>query len=58
MAAITGASFWSVGNNAIAIVCDEGDDDAGCCDANRGGGQVAAVVVTNHGPRGLKDGTP
>jgi hypothetical protein len=55
VAEITNARFWSNGNNAIAIVYDEGDDDAGCCDANPGGGQVAAVVVTNHGPRGLKD---
>jgi len=52
---VTHASFWSQGNNAIVVVFDEGDDDAGCCGANPGGGQVAAIVVTNHGPRGLKD---
>jgi hypothetical protein len=54
---ITNASFWSKGNNAIAVVFDEGDDNNGCCDANapNGGGQVAAVVVTSHGPRGLRD---
>src|SRR5262249_7978043 len=57
---ITTASFWSKGNNAIAIVYDEGDDNNGCCDANapNGGGQVAAVVVTSHGPRGLRDPNP
>jgi hypothetical protein len=49
VAQITGASFWAEGNNAIDVVYDEGDDDA------NGGGQVANVVVTSHGPRGLKD---
>ena len=57
VAEITGASFWPSGNNAIAIVYDEGDDNAGCCDSNPGGGQVAAIVVTNHGPRKIKDAT-
>jgi hypothetical protein len=55
---ITGASFWARGNNAIAIVYDEGDDDTGCCGQASGGGQVSAVVVTSHGPRGLRDATP
>ena len=57
---ITNASFWSKGNNAIAITFDEGDDNNGCCDANapNGGGQVATVVVTSHGPRGLRDPNP
>jgi hypothetical protein len=58
VSAITSAAFWSQGNNAIAIVFDEGDDNAGCCDAPTGGGQVAAVVVTSHGPRKLADATP
>jgi hypothetical protein len=57
VANITGASFWSHGNNAIAIVYDEGDDNAGCCDSNPGGGQVAAIVVTSHGVRGVQDST-
>jgi Phosphoesterase family len=48
VAQITGASFWAKGNNAIDIVYDEGDDNA------HGGGQVASVVVTSHGPRHLK----
>ena len=62
---LTNASFWSRGNNAIDIVYDEGDDNQGCCDAGSsdpngtsGGGQVANVVVTSHGPRGVTDSTP
>jgi hypothetical protein len=55
---ITSASFWAKGDNAIAMVYDEGDDNNGCCDAQPGGGQVAAVVVTSHGPRGLRDPNP
>jgi hypothetical protein len=49
VAAITGAGFWAKGNNAIDIVYDEGNDNAG------GGGKVANVVVTSHGPRHLQD---
>jgi hypothetical protein len=49
VAQITGASFWAKGNNAIDITYDEGDDNAG------GGGQVADVVITSHGPRQLSD---
>jgi hypothetical protein len=55
---ITNAPFWARGNNAIAITFDSGDDNSGCCDANPGGGQVATVVVTSHGPRAVKDATP
>ena len=55
---ITGAPFWAKGNNAVAIVFDEGGDNAGCCNASPGGGQVAAVVVTSHGPRHVTDATP
>jgi hypothetical protein len=55
---ITHASFWAKGNNAIAITFDEGDNTAGCCDANPGAGRVALVVITSHGPRGLKDSSP
>lgn len=46
---ITGASFWGKGNNAIVVTYDEGDDDT------HGGGQVATVVITSHGPRGVRD---
>ena len=48
---ITGASFWSTGENAIVLVWDEGSTNIG------GGGNVAAIVITNNGPRGLQDAT-
>ncbi len=54
---ITSASFWERGNNAVVIVYDEGNDSAGCCGASPGGGKVASIVVTSHGPRGLRDAT-
>jgi hypothetical protein len=46
---ITGAKFWKTGNNALVIVWDEGTTNKG------GGGQVVAIVITNNGPRALKD---
>ena len=52
---ITNAPFWATGNNAIVVTFDEGDDSAGCCDANPGAGQVATIVITSHGPRGVQD---
>jgi len=55
---ITNAPFWATGNNAIVVTFDEGDDTAGCCDANPGAGQVATIVVTSHGPRGVTDNAP
>mgnify|MGYP001401791790 CR=1 FL=1 len=55
---ITHASFWAKGNNAIAITYDNGDNSAGCCDANPGGGQIPTIVITSHGPRGVQDATP
>src|SRR5262245_23809836 len=60
VSAITNASFWSKGNNAIVVTYDEGDDNAGCCGAPspNGGGQVASIVITSHGPRALQDPTP
>ena len=48
---ITGAAFWATGNNAIVLVWDEGTTNIG------GGGHVAAIVITNNGPRALQDGT-
>jgi hypothetical protein len=54
---ITNAPFWARGNNAIAITFDNGDNSAGCCDARPGGGQVATVVITSHGPRHVQDPT-
>src|SRR5260221_3116462 len=55
---ITSAPFWAAGNNAIAVTFDEGDNSAGCCDANPGAGQVATIVITSHGPRGVQDSAP
>ena len=55
---ITHASFWAKGNNAIIITYDNGDTSQGCCDAVPGGGPVATVVVTSHGPRSVKDSRP
>jgi len=57
---LTGASFWSKGNNAIVITFDEGadSDTGGCCDADPGSGKVATVVITSKGPRGVSDNTP
>jgi hypothetical protein len=55
---ITKAPFWAQGNNAIAVTFDEGDDTAGCCDANPGAGHVATIVITSHGPRGATDSAP
>ena len=46
---ITSAPFWARGNNAVVITYDEGSDNAG------GGGRVATVVVTSHGPRHVTD---
>lgn len=45
---ITGSAMWSQGQNAIALVFDEG---------NKASSSVVAVVITNNRPRGLKDNT-
>ncbi len=58
VSAIRQSPAWASGNNAIVVVWDEGVSTQGCCDANDGGGRVPAIVITNHGPRGLSDGTP
>ena len=57
---ITQAPFWTHGNNAVVITFDEGadGDTSGCCGADPGNGRVATIVITSHGPRGLKDPTP
>src|SRR5262249_36734197 len=55
---IMGTSTWSSSDNdAIVIIFDEGVSNQGCCDATPGGGNVLAVVVANHGPRGVQDAT-
>jgi hypothetical protein len=58
---ITSAPFWARGNNAVVVTFDEGNDNGGCCGvsaANPGGGRIATIVVTSHGPRGIQDATP
>jgi hypothetical protein len=55
---ITQAKFWAKSNNAIVVTFDNGDNTKGCCDASPGGGQVATVVITSHGPRHVTDSTP
>jgi phosphatidylinositol-3-phosphatase len=53
-------------NVAIVITFDEGFGSSrdGCCGvtpdapSNFGGGHIPTIVLTNHGPRGLKDDTP
>jgi hypothetical protein len=57
---VTSSPLWNSGNNAIVITFDEGadGDTSGCCDAVPGTGQIATIVITSHGPRGLKDSTP
>ena len=62
ISAIMAAPVWQQGNNAIVVTWDENDFSTtgvtGCCNANPGGGHIATIVITNHGPRGLRDATP
>jgi phospholipase C len=67
VAEIQASPLWKgPGNTAIVITFDENDGTVDhpntCCvtpDAhNPGGGHIATVVVTNHGPRGVSDPTP
>ena len=71
VARIIASPQWQArGNAAIVITFDENDTGRsggrprGCCGsnpddpANPGGGWIATIVITNHGPRGLKDPTP
>ena len=58
VAAIRRSQAWRTGNNAIVLYWDEGVSPQGCCDADPGGGQVPAIVITNNGPRGVTDGNP
>jgi len=43
---ITSSPVWEAGNNAIVVTSDEG---------NNTNQTVATVVITSHGPRGIKD---
>jgi phosphatidylinositol-3-phosphatase len=59
-------AWRGTGNFAIVVTFDEGAGKvrAGCCGvtpeagSNFGGGHIPTIVITNHGPRGLKDATP
>ncbi len=68
---ITHSKLWSApGHAAIVITWDEDNNPPdktaiqGCCgydpksQANFGGGHIATLVITNHGPRGVVDATP
>lgn len=60
------AAWKGPGKVAIVITFDEGARGAqgGCCGvtpgqpSNFGSGHIPTVVITNHGPRGLRDATP
>ena len=67
IAELQATTAWkSPGNMAVVITFDEGSggDRAGCCamtpdaPSNFGGGHIPTIVITNHGPRGVKDDTP
>ncbi len=45
---ITSSPVWQSGNNAIVVTFDEG---------NTAQSQIATIVITNHGPRGVADNT-
>jgi phospholipase C len=57
VATIVASPIWARGNDAIVITFDEGNGTATCCGVP-GTGRVATLVITNRGPRGLKDPTP
>ena len=60
------AAWKGHGDVAIVVTFDESGDKGreGCCGvtpeaaSNFGGGHIPTVVITNHGPRGLRDETP
>lgn len=56
---IMDSSLWTQGNNAIIITWDEADGyfSFGPSNITSGGGKVATIVITSHGPRGVQDST-
>jgi len=67
VAQIQATGAWrSSANVAIVITFDEGGRGGreGCCGvtpdaaSNFGGGHIPTLVITNHGPRGVRDPTP
>ncbi len=71
---IQASPAWSASENAAIVITWDEDDGPhstkrpgvaeGCCGfdpastANNGGGHIATLVITNHGPRGITDDTP
>ncbi|HEY0384329.1 MAG TPA: alkaline phosphatase family protein [Candidatus Elarobacter sp.] len=63
---IQASPVWASPDNAAIVITWDEDSGTrvGCCGsdpasaANFGGGHIATVVVTNHGPRGVADPTP
>jgi hypothetical protein len=52
---------WTGSDNAAIVITFDEDDAGGrqgCCAAVPGGGHIPTIVVTNHGPRAVRDGTP
>jgi phosphatidylinositol-3-phosphatase len=67
VAMIQASKAWSSPDNVAIVVTfdeDDGTGRAGCCGvtpqaaSNFGGGHIATIVITNHGPRGVRDDTP
>jgi hypothetical protein len=67
---ITHSALWGAAANNAIITWDEDNNPPqkvgpqGCCGfdpqstANFGGGHIATIVITNHGPQGMVDDTP
>jgi hypothetical protein len=57
---IRSSSVWRTGDAAIIVVWDEADLGLSLSTPNiaAAGGHVIAMVITNHGPRGVRDDTP
>jgi hypothetical protein len=65
--AIMASATWRSSDNVAVVVTfdeDDGSGREGCCGvtpnapSNFGGGHIATIVITNHGPRGIVDATP
>jgi phospholipase C len=65
--AIMASATWRSSDNVAVVVTfdeDDGTGREGCCGvtpnapSNFGGGHIATIVITNHGPRGIVDATP
>ncbi len=64
---IMSSSIWRAKDNSAIVITwdeDDGGSKASCCGtdpkdpANAGGGHIATIVITNHGPRHISDPTP